>query len=185
MLFHASAVEVPGAGGAVVFPAASGSGKTTIAASLVVRGWGYLTDEVAGIDPATSACRAYPKPLSLGVGSQGVVPTLRPDVPESLERYVSAEWLVPVTGVPGGRVVPDAAVAAVVTPRYVGSEPSKVVTFRRSEGVRLLVENSFNFVHHSEEWFRSVAAVARRSVVARLEIGDDGQAPDLIEELMR
>jgi len=35
-----------------VLPAPSGSGKTTLTAGLVAAGWGYLTDELAILDPS-------------------------------------------------------------------------------------------------------------------------------------
>ena len=49
-VFHASAVEIEG--GAVVFAAASGRGKSTLAASFAVSGFRFLTDDGLVLEPA-------------------------------------------------------------------------------------------------------------------------------------
>lgn len=63
LLLHAGALVHPGGGGALVFAAPSGTGKTTLARTLG-REWGYLTDETVGIDESGTIL-PYPKPLSL------------------------------------------------------------------------------------------------------------------------
>jgi hypothetical protein len=54
---------------AVVICGESGTGKSTLTAALVQRGWRYLTDEVAVIDPSTFAVTPYPKWIDLSPGS--------------------------------------------------------------------------------------------------------------------
>lgn len=178
LLFHASATVSPTTGGAVLCPATSGSGKTTLAATMVIRGWGYLTDEAASVSSDGSVpptCEAYPKPLSIGIGSQAVAAVLRPKIPAALRAYRGGEWLAPVE-----RVCAVAPIAAVVTPRYTGRRRSRLTPVRPSEAVRLLVENSFNFRDRGDEWLGAVADIARHAPAAELEVGDDGRAPDLL-----
>lgn len=62
-ILHAAAVERGGV--AVVLPAGSGTGKSTLAAALLVRGWRYLTDELTLIDPLTLQVHPFPRPLSI------------------------------------------------------------------------------------------------------------------------
>ena len=50
---------------AVVFTGSSGTGKTTLAAALLSRGWKYLCDEFALIDPDSMQVLPFPKPLSI------------------------------------------------------------------------------------------------------------------------
>lgn len=61
---HAGAVAKDGR--ALVLVGESGRGKSTLTASLVRRGWDYLSDEVAIIDVATRAVLPYAKALDLG-----------------------------------------------------------------------------------------------------------------------
>lgn len=63
LLFHAGAVSHPVTGRTLVFVAAGGVGKTTLARTLASR-YGYLSDETVAIDDALRVL-AYPKPLSL------------------------------------------------------------------------------------------------------------------------
>lgn len=62
-VFHAGVVERDGL--ALLLPGASGSGKSTITAGLLRRGFGLLSDEVAAIDRRTGRVVAYPRLLSL------------------------------------------------------------------------------------------------------------------------
>ena len=63
LMFHAGAVSDPATGRSLVFVAAGGTGKTTLA-RLLGEQLGYVTDETVGID-AEGAILAYPKPLSV------------------------------------------------------------------------------------------------------------------------
>ena len=64
IMLHAGAVSDPDTGSGLVFVAASGTGKTTLA-RLLGRTYSYLTDETVGIDPTTGRIHPYPKPLSV------------------------------------------------------------------------------------------------------------------------
>ncbi len=68
LALHAGAVVSPD-GVVTVLPATSGSGKSTLTAALVQAGWGYLTDEAAGICPGSLAVLSYAKPLVLDASS--------------------------------------------------------------------------------------------------------------------
>lgn len=46
----------------MVFPAPSRSGKTTLTVGLVVAGWGYLTDELAILDPSGATVSPFARP---------------------------------------------------------------------------------------------------------------------------
>jgi hypothetical protein len=66
--FHAGAVERDGQ--VVVITGDSGRGKSTLTAALVQRGWAYLTDELAAVDPASLDVATFPKPIDLDLGSR-------------------------------------------------------------------------------------------------------------------
>jgi hypothetical protein len=64
-LFHASAVER--AGRAYAFIAASGTGKSSIAAHLVSRGARYVADDVVALEAAQGIALAHPGPATASV----------------------------------------------------------------------------------------------------------------------
>lgn len=57
MCFHAAALDVGGAGVAIMGP--SGSGKTTLSLALTDRGHRFLSDEVAAVDRETGRLRPF------------------------------------------------------------------------------------------------------------------------------
>ena len=68
LLWHAGAVER--AGRVVAVLGASGRGKSTLVASLVGRGAGYLTDEVVAVAPGSMEVEPYVKTLDLDGDAQ-------------------------------------------------------------------------------------------------------------------
>jgi hypothetical protein len=62
-LLHASAIELGGR--AVAFTGAPGSGKTSLAAQLVARGHGFVTDDVLAVETDGATLAAYPGPALL------------------------------------------------------------------------------------------------------------------------
>ncbi len=69
LVFHASAVEVPG--GAVAFAAESGRGKSTLAASFAVSGFRFLTDDGLVVEPTAEGHQILPSHPSIRlVGGQ-------------------------------------------------------------------------------------------------------------------
>ena len=63
IMLHASALAFGNTG--VIFPASSGSGKTTIALALIAQGFQYLSDEVAMIDAEDFTLRPLPRGLAI------------------------------------------------------------------------------------------------------------------------
>ncbi|MEK6739246.1 MAG: hypothetical protein AABY74_11350 [Planctomycetota bacterium] len=63
IMLHASALAFGNTG--VIFPASSGSGKTTIALALIAQGFQYLSDEVAMIDAEDLTLRPLPRGLAI------------------------------------------------------------------------------------------------------------------------
>ncbi|RVT43416.1 HprK-related kinase A [Sphingobium algorifonticola] len=63
LLLHAACVEKDGR--ALLMTGESGSGKSTLAAMLGERGWRFMGDEFALLDPATGAVHAFPRLISL------------------------------------------------------------------------------------------------------------------------
>jgi HprK-related kinase A len=63
LLLHAASVEKDGK--ALILTGESGSGKSTLAAMLATKGWRFLGDEFALIDPETGLIHPFPRPTSL------------------------------------------------------------------------------------------------------------------------
>jgi hypothetical protein len=86
-VLHAGAFEVGGA--AIAVTGASGAGKSTVVAAAVLRGHGYLADEVCVVDPAANLVRPYYRPIGLRAGGAAAIGVSIPEKPRDafLEVY--------------------------------------------------------------------------------------------------
>lgn len=71
LLLHASCVEREGR--ALLMSGHSGAGKSTLSALLGERGWRFMGDEFALLDPATGLVSPFPRPVSLKNGAIAVM----------------------------------------------------------------------------------------------------------------
>jgi hypothetical protein len=81
LLLHAAVLTRNGK--TVLFPGEAGSGKSTLAAALSTRGWSYLSDELAVIDPDSG--RVEPFLLPIGLKERSTTPLL-PFIPNLASR---------------------------------------------------------------------------------------------------
>jgi PqqD family protein of HPr-rel-A system len=180
VLLHASAVR---SGPRIaVFPAASNSGKSTLAAGLVRAGLGYLTDEAVAVGLDTGAVTAYPKPLSLDPGSWSLFPGLEPRVEGTAETFFSNEWHLDARALHPGAVepAPDARIALVAFPTYVPGARTAFEPVGRAEGLLLLLQNSFNMASALGPGLAALTAIAADATVVRLTVGDLDEAVEMI-----
>jgi hypothetical protein len=170
LLFHAGGVQFTDQ--AILLPAASGRGKSTLVAGLVHAGLGYLSDELLALSLDDTRVLAYPKPVALKAGSFGPVRDLGLEPPAGTDRFSGDEWYVRPADLgaqsAGGPCVP----ALVIVPRYV---PGAVTSSRRlssTETFLALALNSVNLDHHGEQGAHVVADLVERCDAFELEMSD-------------
>lgn len=169
LLIHAgSLVTLRGDG--LLLPADSGSGKTTLVTALVQAGFGYLSDEVAAIDPATGTVHAYPRALNLKVGSLGLFPHIAARLPST--RFEKAHRFVRPRLVRAGSVVSSSSVRVVISPRYQAGSPTTVTPLNRAAATVLLWRNCMNVSAHGSRALHLLADVAQRARAYQLVSGD-------------
>ena len=183
LLVHASAAEWSGE--TLIFPAPMESGKTTLVAGLVQAGFGYVTDEAVAIDPSSLMVTAFPRALSVDPGSWGVLSGLRPKLEPELRPYQDDQWQIPPDSIRPGAVARRSKPRFVIMPRYREGARTRLLPMRRSEAVRVMGDNAFNFQSLGQHGLRVLAGVARRSSCYRLEIGDLDEACGLVRGLVR
>jgi hypothetical protein len=160
LIFHAAVLERSGR--ALLLPAPPGSGKSTLCAGLLHRGWRLLSDELALIDPASGEVFPLPRPVSLKNASIEVIrrfapgAVISPTVHDTLKGSV-AHVKPPRESVL--RAVEPATPRWVVMPRYQAGSETRLERFSKGRAFMQLVDGSFNYHLHGAQGFELLARV--------------------------
>lgn len=179
--FHAGAFVHPG-GGVVLLPGHSGTGKSLLTLHCVAAGGGYLTDEIATLDPRSREISGLAKPVTVkGPGHLHVPEALRerglPVDPEyEDEDEDESLWIpLPATG-------PD-TLRAIVLPDRSG-ETTGLVPISPAEAVEALLAEVFNLGEFGPaDALASVCALAEDTPCYRLDTRDLGAAAALLASI--
>ena len=158
LLIHAAVVERGGR--AVILPAPPGSGKSTLCAALVYRGWRLLSDEVALIPLDGSGLRALARPISLKNESINVISRFVPGATFSTAaRNTSKGTVMHLLAPPEhvARVDETAQPAWVVFPRWKAGATAQLTPRERADTVVELAKNSFNYGVLGKRGFQTMA----------------------------
>ncbi|MEO7494740.1 MAG: HprK-related kinase A [Massilia sp.] len=146
LIIHAAVVERDGH--AVIMPAPPGSGKSTLCAALVTRGWRLLSDELALIGLDDRLLVPLPRPISLKNASIEVIGKYAPGAVFS--RAVSdtnkgtvAHLKAPADSI--ARAFETARPAWIVFPKYVAGAPATLAPIAPARAFMRVAENAFNY----------------------------------------
>jgi len=146
LIVHAAVVEKNG--GAIILPAPPGSGKSTLCAALVMRGWRLLSDELALVRRSDGLLAPLARPVSLKNASLDVIRAFAPDARFGPQVHGTAKGTV------GHLVAPAASVARaaeparalrVVFPRYEAGAATSMEPVAKARTFMRLADNAFNY----------------------------------------
>lgn len=146
LTLHAAVIERNGC--AVIMPAPPGSGKSTLCAGLVNRGWRLLSDELALISLADGLIAPLGRPISLKNQSLEVI---REFVPRALLNQVThntSKGSVSHMKAPAGhveRIEDRARPRWVIFPKYVPESKAELTPRSKANSMLELGRNSFNY----------------------------------------
>jgi len=172
LVIHAATLERHG--WALLMPAPPGSGKSTLCAALVSRGWRLLSDEFALVDVATGALVPIPRPVALKDESIGLIRAWAPDTylgqeVDNNEGERVAYMRPPVDSV---NDVTTVLPGWIVIPRFAAGAGVTVDPMSRARALMHLADNSFNYNFHGSQGFDSLAAIADRAPCCTLHYSD-------------
>ena len=145
LLIHSAVVERGGR--AVILPAPPGSGKSTLCAALVHRGWRLLSDEIAVVPLQAEGLLPVVRPVSLKNQSIDIIAAFEPTARFSRPAHGTSKGTVVHMMAPPAHVArmdEPAPAAWIVFPRW---RPGAEVSLRprgRAETLVDLARNSFN-----------------------------------------
>lgn len=183
---HLHAAAAVRSGEAVVIAAKRNTGKTTTVATLLERGWDFLTDEMVALGSDTAEIRGFPKPLSIKPhGSAHVKHLASALVPSAVEkpdptfRFVAAS-------------ADGAAVGTVGAPRLVvllsrdeekAAEPELgVQRLHPADAVVRLMQETLDAERYGPAAAR-LAALTAACLCFEVRAGTPQETADVIEEL--
>ncbi len=164
LLLHAACVERDGR--AVILPAPPGSGKSTLCAALVQRGWRLMSDELTMIDPASGQLWALARPVSLKNQSLNVIRQFEPSVVLSDAAHDTAKGTVAHMKPRADdvrRMHAPAQARWVVFPRYVAGAAPALTVRPKADAMMDLGRNAFNYPLLGLAGFEALAGVVSRS----------------------
>ena len=173
LIIHAAAVERGGR--AVILPAPPGSGKSTLCAALVSRGWRLLTDELTLIDLQSQSLIPLARPISLKNESIDILQKFAPDSvfgptsPNTIKGTV-AHLRPPADSVRRARE--RCLPAWVVTPKYAAGQPLSASKMSPGESFMKLAGSSVNYMLHGAAGFKLLTKIVDGLESFALEYSD-------------
>ena len=163
-IVHAATVEKSGRG--YIFPGAPGSGKSTLCAALVCRGWRLLSDEMAMISLADGLIWPIPRPVSLKNASIQIIrdfgaDAVLGDVVADTAKGNIAHMRPPKASVASAAV--PVAPFAIVFPTYRAGAKTEYVEISKGQTVMRLAENCFNYPVLGAAGFNCLADAVEQS----------------------
>ena len=186
LVLHAATIERDGL--AAILPAPPGSGKSTLCAGLIHRGWRLLSDEFALLSLADGSLHALARPVSLKNRSIDIVRHYAPGSVFSAASYDTAKGTVAHLKVPIEhlvRVQETARPAWILFPRWVADSPP-VLAPRDKPGTLLqLTRNAFNLGVGGREAFHALADAVSDSDCYDFSYGSLDDAVQVFDDLVR
>jgi HprK-related kinase A len=154
LMMHAAIIERGGF--AAILAAPPGSGKSTLTAGLVNRGWRLLSDELTIIDPDNGLAIPLARPVSLKNESIEVIRAFVPQVAigpiarDTIKGTV-AHLKPPAESVT--RITERARPRWVIFPKFSAGEPATLVPFPRATALLRLADHAFNYSQYGLKSF--------------------------------
>lgn len=185
-MLHAAVVERDGR--ALILPAMPGSGKSTLCAALIHRGWRLLSDEFGLVRPETGRLHPLPRVIPLKNESIQVIRRFAPDAllgpvyPDTRKGTV-VHLAPPVDSIE--RQDETATPAWIVYPRYTADAEPVLEPEMKSQAFIRLANNSFNYQLLGETGFRTLTGMVRATHCLSFRYSDLEAAVSAIDRTCR
>jgi HprK-related kinase A len=177
LVIHAAVVE--GGGRAAILPAPPGSGKSTLCAGLISRGWRLLSDELLLLDLASGLIQPLARPVNLKNESIDVIRGFHANAVMTDAVRDTAKGTVALMRPPAdsvSRAAEPALPAWVIFPRYVAGAPAVLEPKSKAQTFMRVVEQAFNYDILGARGFEAAAGLIDRCECFEFSYGDLDEA---------
>ncbi len=184
LVIHAAVVER--AGRAAILPAPPGSGKSTLCAGLIGRGWRLLSDELMLLDLASGLIEPLARPVNLKNASIDVIRGFHAGVVMTDPVRDTAKGTVALMRPPldsVSRAAEPALPAWVIFPRYVAGAPAVLKPNSKAQTFMRVVEQAFNYDILGARGFEAAAGLIDRCECFEFSYGNLDEAVATFESL--
>jgi HprK-related kinase A len=160
-IIHSAVVEKNDKG--LILPGTPGSGKSTLCAALVCKGWRLLSDEMALISLETNQIHPFPRPIGLKNNSIEIIQAFGEKVVFGRTVNDTAKGSVAHMRAPQTSINADLVTAppfAVVFPKYQPNVELNFAPISKGETMMQLAGNCFNYPVLGADGFHCLANVA-------------------------
>lgn len=157
LIIHAAVIEKNGK--CAVLPAPPGSGKSTLCAGLVMRGWRLLSDELALYDMSTGLIYGMSRPVNLKNKSIDVIKQYAPDAIMTASMTDTTKGTVALLKPPLHSVLRSSEPVLpswIILPKYLPNAVPELVRHSRGLTFMLIAEQSFNYDIHGRQGFDAI-----------------------------
>ena len=173
LFLHAAALERDG--GVILLVGESGHGKSTTAWGLLHHGFGYLSDELAPVDPKSLEVMPYPHALCLKRRPPPAYPL------PAAAFDLGATMHVPVRAMPGRAPASPCALKAVVFVRHEpGARDPVLRPIGSADAAARLYVSTLNALAHPARGLDAVLRVATRSSCFSLQAAELARTCELV-----
>ena len=175
---HAAVVSKHGRG--VVICAPSGTGKSVLALSLLLRGWVYLSDEAAALRIDDPLIRTLPKPVALKASARAL---LAEDLEKASVVWNSDDPLF-LAASALGQIGTSTAPCLVVLLKRSGRQEPAIRDIERSVCTAALIEQTMDSQRFGPTALATLADLCRRSRCLELDVGTVSDTCDALESAL-
>jgi hypothetical protein len=179
VLLHAGVVARDG--GALLLPARTASGKSSVTLGLLDAGWSYLSDDIGALDPVTMRIYPVPKRIKLIPDALASFPGLEERMGDrqlpvrQWERFVRPEDV-------GAKLAEPTPVRWIVFPSDEFDGTARLEPMSKAESVEAMAANCFNLYRYEERGVVLLSRIANDANAFRLSGGSIPERIELLSE---
>lgn len=184
LIIHAAAIEKDGL--AAILPGAPGSGKSTLTAFLVHRGWRLLSDELALISLGDGTVTPLARPISLKNESIDIIRQVVPGAILSKRCEDTIKGTVALLKAPlesVDRVAETARPTWVIFPKFKAGAEAHLARCSKANTLIELGDNAFNYSIHGKLGFEILARLVDDCTCYNFTYSDLSEALRIFDDL--